>query len=506
MSVATEAVEKCLGTPGVRYSTPQQLKQAAAVLYEAGICTLCTLRFISIPLGPVYHFAPVESIYQALEILNPTKDVDGVRQPCRACLGVLDHEHVEQVVEKYKEQMYDVDDVFITVEIPKSIYIRHRAMQLFCADNSAILGSASDTIDVKEAIRYMISEQLSAACNVQMSGDSEMRVDIVFGHEESASEHLFLFNRDNSSVKLKTFRKKGVVMTTGDSKVAVLAELAACSEDEFRANISCPPPAASSTALVSMVTMKRSSLFVGGRYLKLKRNISQTPFVIDGRRITEDSVAEIIGEPIKLITGCESYNLVGSGREDADVRMLGNGRPFYIECINPRIKKHSVARICQIQDTLVSKNSPVQVRNLQIIQPNDTAIIKEGEEHKTKHYCALVWLSKLLTPEHLAELNSTGKQEMVIDQKTPIRVLHRRAPLTRPKNIISLEIEHLEGHFYRIRIESGAGTYIKEFVHGDLGRTVPSLASMTGATADILELDVENVSLDFPPPLSTVEY
>ncbi|KAJ2790738.1 hypothetical protein H4R20_006965, partial [Coemansia guatemalensis] len=107
--------------------------------------------------------------------------------------------------------------------------------------------------------------------------------------------------------------------------------------------------------------------------------------------------------------------------------------------------------------------------------------------------------------EQLTELNSNGKQEMIIDQKTPIRVLHRRAPLTRPKKIVSLEIVHLEGHFYRVRIESGAGTYIKEFVHGDLGRTVPSLASMTGATADILELDVENVSLDFPPPLSTVE-
>ncbi|KAJ2329443.1 putative tRNA pseudouridine synthase Pus10, partial [Coemansia sp. RSA 2673] len=48
---------------------------------------------------------------------------------------------------------------------------------------------------------------------------------------------------------------------------------------------------------------------------------------------------------------------------------------------------------------------------------------------------------------------------------------------------------------------SEAGTYIKEFVHGDLGRTVPSLADMAGVTADIIELDVENVSLDFPPTL-----
>lgn len=37
------------------------------------------------------------------------------------------------------------------------------------------------------------------------------------------------------------------------------------------------------------------------------------------------------------------------------------------------------------------------------------------------------------------------------------------------------------------------GTYIKEFVHGDLGRTVPSVGSLLGCRADILQLDVTKV-------------
>lgn len=37
------------------------------------------------------------------------------------------------------------------------------------------------------------------------------------------------------------------------------------------------------------------------------------------------------------------------------------------------------------------------------------------------------------------------------------------------------------------------GTYIKEFVHGDLGRTVPSIGSLLNCRADILQLDVTNV-------------
>lgn len=42
-----------------------------------------------------------------------------------------------------------------------------------------------------------------------------------------------------------------------------------------------------------------------------------------------------------------------------------------------------------------------------------------------------------------------------------------------------------------------AGTYVKEFVHGDFGRTRPSLGGILGCQADILQLDVTSVNLLF---------
>jgi len=42
-----------------------------------------------------------------------------------------------------------------------------------------------------------------------------------------------------------------------------------------------------------------------------------------------------------------------------------------------------------------------------------------------------------------------------------------------------------------------AGTYVKEFVHGDLGRTTPSVCSLLGCQADILQLDVVWLFDDF---------
>lgn len=52
------------------------------------------------------------------------------------------------------------------------------------------------------------------------------------------------------------------------------------------------------------------------------------------------------------------------------------------------------------------------------------------------------------------------------------------------------------------RLETQAGTYIKEFVHGDFGRTTPCVGDILGVGADkvdILELDVEAVELEWPP-------
>ncbi|VDP75050.1 unnamed protein product [Schistosoma mattheei] len=52
-----------------------------------------------------------------------------------------------------------------------------------------------------------------------------------------------------------------------------------------------------------------------------------------------------------------------------------------------------------------------------------------------------------------------------------------------------------------LEIRCEAGTYVKELVHGDLGRCNPSLASIFGCQLDILALDVIGVELDWPTRL-----
>ncbi|KAJ2850353.1 hypothetical protein IWW36_001970 [Coemansia brasiliensis] len=490
-TVVESAIANFLASPKTAYHSIEQLQKAAAALHKSNLCVFCVLRFLSFELGSIYQ--QQAGVAAKLEIPNARNS------PCVACLGILNYDLADHVVSKYHEERFDAANVVIGIELPKSIAIRHRSMQLFCSSNDEIPTRLSDVVDIKDAMKYMISQRLFKECGIYAIGDSQMRIDLVVGHSESASEHQFLTGQQDKSDNINR-KRRNANANSGDSRIAIINELAACSDEKFLANFASPPPAVLQGVQLETVSFKRASLFIGGRYLKLERNISQTPFIIGGRRVAELSVAEIIGEPVKVLTRCDSYNLVGSGREDADVRMLGDGRPFYLECINPRFTHLEQWQIHDIEHQLALNSSPVQTRRLQLIQPEDTKIIKEGEENKTKHYCALVWFAKQLSAEKLEEINQIGQKELVLQQKTPIRVLHRRAPLVRPKKILSLKVVHIQERFYKASIESEAGTYIKEFVHGDLGRTTPSLAEMAGETADILELDVESVSLDFPPP------
>jgi len=68
--------------------------------------------------------------------------------------------------------------------------------------------------------------------------------------------------------------------------------------------------------------------------------------------------------------------------------------------------------------------------------------------------------------------------------------MHRRG-------IINLCLSAEGVTLFKLDIKTQAGTYIKEFVHGDFGRTQPSLGQLLGGVqVDILALDVQVVCQD----------
>ena len=64
--------------------------------------------------------------------------------------------------------------------------------------------------------------------------------------------------------------------------------------------------------------------------------------------------------------------------------------------------------------------------------------LKKGEETKTKNYCCVCVIGKKMTIEDIR--SKFPAEEFTIQQKTPIRVLHRRTLATRAKVIHKLTV------------------------------------------------------------------
>lgn len=73
----------------------------------------------------------------------------------------------------------------------------------------------------------------------------------------------------------------------------------------------------------------------------------------------------------------------------------------------------------------------VRVQSLQVTECKMLEKMKEGEGEKRKHYEALCWAERPLCDADKDLLD--GIQELEVQQCTPVRVLHRRAPLVRTR-------------------------------------------------------------------------
>lgn len=235
------------------------------------------------------------------------------------------------------------------------------------------------------------------------------------------------------------------------------------------------------------------------------------------KKRTALSVEDAVLQGIKKVLQPEKATFCAGGREDVDVRMLGGGRPFFVEVTNPKITSDCVTPE-MVRDMLSGEGghgAAVSVVGLRQVSRNFIAHMKTVEASKRKHYRCVVWCSAALTRAeierrlHIPSEEEKGKgnqkeggggdddeKGLILHQRTPLRVLHRRTQAVRKRSIYDMKvISMVSPHFFVLELTAQAGTYIKEFVHGDCGRTVPSLSSIFECDADILQLDVVKVDM-----------
>ena len=248
------------------------------------------------------------------------------------------------------------------------------------------------------------------------------------------------------------------------------------------------------------VELQINSVFIYGRYRKFKRGIPQTKWlcrVCRGKgcercdftgKMYAESVEELIGGSILEEFGGVDTVLHGSGREDIDARMLGSGRPFVMEIKEPKLRELDLKRLeNKVNDENKDK---VEVLNFQYVKREAVAKIKNAKVDKT--YRAVVSLKTGVLEEDLRSAldNLIGA---VIEQRTPLRVVHRRADLVRKRKVYDARLVSFEVPIVEFKCDGGL--YIKELISGDNGRTIPSLSELLGTEAEVKELDVVDVAI-----------
>ena len=249
-----------------------------------------------------------------------------------------------------------------------------------------------------------------------------------------------------------------------------------------------------------VVNLQIRSLYIYGRYKKYKRDTPQTKWfcnICRGRgcrrcgytgKLYKTSVEELVAEYFLKKTGGTDESFHGCGREDIDVRMLGNGRPFVLEIKNPRVR---TLELSEIEDAINRCNKgEIEVSNLRVSNMEEVIRIKNAQFRKT--YRVVFKGEKPINKEKLKKVAQT-LQGQTINQYTPLRVAHRRVNAVREKKIYNCKIESVDGTIASLTLETESGTYIKELVSGDDGRTRPSLSEITGVPCRVIELDVIDI-------------
>ncbi len=252
-------------------------------------------------------------------------------------------------------------------------------------------------------------------------------------------------------------------------------------------------------------------LLFEGRYRKFVRDLPQTVFfcpkcrgrgcnTCDGYgKLTKDSIQELVARVAMPRFKARRNKFHGAGREDMDVRMLGTGRLFVFEM--QKAKRNTVDLEDLAAEVTRRSEGRIEIFDLKLCDRKRVVEIKET--HCAKEYQARVRFEEGAEVDFdaaakvLDDLLSQDRFDIV--QKTPQRVAHRRADMDRVR-WIKITAWERDGNDLMVSILSQHGTYIKEAISSDDGRSQPSLSSLLGAPCTCVELDVLAILDPDPDP------
>ncbi|KYM97355.1 PREDICTED: putative tRNA pseudouridine synthase Pus10 [Cyphomyrmex costatus] len=499
--------------------TTEEERKIFYFLKSQGCCLRCCFRFVGYRMSECYC-KPSEFAAQ-LNYTDVKDDASVEKTTCIACLGVLQDKAqmnvVTKIAEKVREKDYDCMTFTCALTVPVSVKLREHILYAYMSKEMDIHESILNTLktklqNVKDIWKSFIIPQLEQATekHADLSTPSPFLIEVLLMYADDEMIFKELINKhkgDNNKQKRKKCNYNKFSRKNVDT---LLMEI---TDEQLMQHFTISQIVPKTHVYVDEILCSHNSIFIGGRYNKFSRKLSQTPWFINGEKKVETSVQDLLCNPIAEMVKAESIKFLSSGREDVDVRNIYGGRPFAIELLNPHMTNITNELLTCLTSSINQSTKQVQITaNLKVLSRFDLKKLKEGENVKTKFYRALCVCRDV--NGDLPQLECLNKLENIkIIQRTPLRVLHRRPLSPRTRIIYKMRARWAKSHelkkllstaaestdmFFVLDVKTQAGTYVKEFVHGDFGRTKPNLCDFLNTEVDIVALDVTGINLKWP--------
>ncbi|GFN89346.1 pseudouridylate synthase 10 [Plakobranchus ocellatus] len=276
-------------------SSSEECKQIAVALDGAGCCPRCILRFLGENKTTSYRLSS-QDIHRTL-----VPDTNSHQEcPCPSCLGILqkyaESDFLNKILHKVQEESYEFCDYQCSLILPVCIGIRQRALfvhlknkfgAIYCIQESSIPS-------VKDVWKWSCGMRVGGLLSTQFQSKSDFDILLTFIYPDSDKECSFLLSSFPDVFKKRKQRKYGFETFTRANVAKALNDM---TDSQFEDCTTCPlsMPVAECSCEIACT---HEPVFVAGRYQKYSRVLSQTPWIVDGKRVMEGSVEELICDPI----------------------------------------------------------------------------------------------------------------------------------------------------------------------------------------------------------------
>lgn len=317
---------------------------------------------------------------------------------CIACLDIFSErvqtEALQAMVNHSELNQYDCQTVLSSFSIPIMLSLRglsvwialirkfpgHFSLSKFTSfyyillksKTHLILWNAAEPPDVplKEIVKVLINPQICSLLGKTFEqGQNGLMINVFFEHDQDEAELMKLYDVKpklfkNRSMAPRKFHNEFLTRNAFDRNFTPDK----IDMDLFAQNVPVPSEIPAEPIRLNRITLQGPTIFVAGRYRKMSRTLCQSPWVLQGKRVMEQSVSELIVDevaPYFKVPG-DSVVFSSSGREDVDVRCLGNGRPFALEIADSR-RMVLPKEIAGTIETKVDRSEMVSIMHLQIV-------------------------------------------------------------------------------------------------------------------------------------------